>query len=189
MRRVQTLVPLGLLAVALGLSPGCPSVTPENDSGPGNGNDTGPVTGKCAPGVVVCSTATQCDDGDRCTTDFCDAGCCDNPSVDCDDDGLFCTGVESCDSNSGECVYGGNPCRSNETCDERRNRCVPTLPGELSVSITGCPNQLGQGDSTDLIAVTSNASGAVTYQWELLSGSGSLGVCRTSPACFSERIV
>lgn len=167
-------MPLAILTVALGLSPGCPSVAPDNDSGAGTGNDSGPATGQCAPGVVNCSTDTQCDDSDPCTTDFCDAGCCDIASVDCDDDVLFCTGVESCGPDTGVCVSSGNPCRPNEICDEPSNRCRPELPEELSVSITGCPNQLNQGDSTALVAVTLNASGTVTYQWELLSGSGSL---------------
>jgi hypothetical protein len=41
--------------------------------------------------------------------------------VTCDDDGLFCNGVESCES--GTCVSSGDPCGADETCDESTDAC------------------------------------------------------------------
>lgn len=172
MHRFKTQVPLAIFAVVLGLSLGCPPVTPDKNGGSGGDTDTG--AGQCDSGILDCSTDTQCDDGDSCTADSCDAGCCDSAAIECNDDGTFCNGVESCDPDTGACVSSGNPCRPNESCEEPQGRCRPEQPGELSVSIAGCPKTLSQGNTVDLVAATSNASSTVTYQWELLHGSGFL---------------
>ncbi|UCC29374.1 MAG: hypothetical protein JSU86_14375 [Phycisphaerales bacterium] len=69
---------------------------------------------------------TDCDDGDLCTIDSCDSatGCFVEPRV-CDDDGVFCNGVEECDSATGLCVSAGDPCAQGENCDEANDECRP----------------------------------------------------------------
>ncbi len=52
---------------------------------------------------------------DRASGDPCDG-------VVCNDDGLFCSGIESCVS--GTCVSNGDPCSANQTCDEQRDACA-----------------------------------------------------------------
>lgn len=94
-----------------------------------------------------CVGAGDCNDGDACTADTCEAGSCAHAlmvcddevgctddtcvagncvftpnNADCADDGLFCNGVESCDVQSG-CVSSGDPCSVGELCDEMMDSC------------------------------------------------------------------
>ena len=142
---------------------GCPP-------GSRSGDDCG---GQCAPGVTQCALVSQCDDGDLCTNDECDSGCCKNAPVRCEDDGQFCTGAELCDGATGRCVSTGTPCGAEEWCDEIEDTCTPDESG-LSVTIEGCPSQLAPGESIDLVAVPSESSSVLAFQWELLDGQGSL---------------
>ncbi len=156
MARLWGLGFLGLIAVAsLGGTPGCPFLPPPQ---------------RCDSGIETCTTDEDCADGDPCTDDVCSIGCCRNTLIDCDD-GLFCTGTESCNGATGECLSTGHPCEPREACVEP-DRCIPV---DLSVSVTSCPPLLSQGATAVLAAEASSATGPVTYTWELLGGSGTLG--------------
>src|SRR5438093_1200596 len=83
--------------------------------------------------VSACTTAADCDDGNACTTDSCDAGACAYATIadcvpcttaaDCDD-GNACT-TDSCDA--GACAYATIadcvPCTTAADCDDR-NPCT-----------------------------------------------------------------
>ncbi|UCC30743.1 MAG: hypothetical protein JSU86_00400 [Phycisphaerales bacterium] len=75
---------------------------------------------------VECLSAANCEDGNICTDDVCDAfGACDNPdnTIPCDD-GSFCTAIDEC--SEGGCVGTGYAC-PDEVCDEANDRCVECL--------------------------------------------------------------
>ena len=76
--------------------------------------------------IDLCETDEDCDDDDLCTTDACVEGeCVRTLVVECEDDGLFCTGEEACDPDTGECVSGGDPCEADGLlCDEENDGCV-----------------------------------------------------------------
>jgi hypothetical protein len=111
--------------------------------------------------VPECSSDSDCDDGNDCTIDECNAKVCDNTPVadgtecgdelfctvdascvagecvgtarDCDD-GEFCTGVESCDEEGDECVSPGDPCTFPEACNEDEDVCKePPVPCNISI--------------------------------------------------------
>lgn len=71
----------------------------------------GTMSVSCSPdgGGGGCSDASDCDDGDLCTTDQCDAGTgiCGFVPITCDD-GDDCT-IDTCDSGSGACVSDPDP--------------------------------------------------------------------------------
>jgi hypothetical protein len=80
----------------------------------------------CAAGESCCGDGTcmDCDDGNPCTADSCDAsagGCVHTPldGTPCDD-GDFCTGTEVCVA--GTCESSGDPCVASTVCDV--TRCV-----------------------------------------------------------------
>jgi len=80
----------------------------------------------CGPGESCCGDGTcmDCDDGNPCTEDSCDAaagGCVHMPldGTPCDD-GDFCTGTEVCVA--GTCDSSGDPCTAPTVCDV--DRCV-----------------------------------------------------------------
>jgi hypothetical protein len=87
-----------------------------------------PVPDAWLPDAHRC-TAAECDDGNPCTDDVCDAasGMCTrtNNTASCDD-GMFCNGLDAC--SGGTCVHAGNPCVGSTTCSERTTSC------------TGCAN-------------------------------------------------
>ena len=108
-------------------------------SGPDTGSDpTGSPTDPLPTGdtgePTQCQSAADCDDGDSCTEDTCEAtGICAHVPVVCDD-GLDCT-ADSCDPVSGQCVYepddalcdDGDACTGLETCDAVAG-CVEGTP-------------------------------------------------------------
>ena len=47
-------------------------------------------------------------------------------TVECENDAIFCNGVEACVD--GKCESNGNPCAVSETCDESHEACVPAAP-------------------------------------------------------------
>lgn len=78
----------------------------------------------------VCTRSSQCDDGVRCTMDYCaaDGRCVNLPDQGACNDNVFCNGVEQCDMRRG-CV-GGTPiaCDDQYTCtldrcDEATQMC------------------------------------------------------------------
>jgi hypothetical protein len=66
----------------------------------------------CADRDTVVVTVRDRDRGDSCD------------GIVCEDDGLFCNGVESC--SGGFCVSSGSPCGAGEACDEAADTCTPT---------------------------------------------------------------
>eukprot|EP01117_Protostelium_nocturnum_P020244 TRINITY_DN9013_c0_g1_i1.p1 TRINITY_DN9013_c0_g1~~TRINITY_DN9013_c0_g1_i1.p1 ORF type:complete len:786 (+),score=139.32 TRINITY_DN9013_c0_g1_i1:122-2479(+) len=83
----------------------------------------------------TCSNHSDCDDGNPCTTDFCDitTNTCSNIEAKdgtlCDD-GFFCNGKDYCQS--GRCsIHQGSVCREEEKCLELESTCIP-LPRILS---------------------------------------------------------
>jgi subtilisin family serine protease len=69
---------------------------------------------------LPCAADADCNDGDPCTTDRCEAGRCAAPGS-CDD-GNPCNGVETCQPEAGGCVPGvqvadGTPCPDGTLCN------------------------------------------------------------------------
>jgi len=106
------------------------------------------------PSTVVdvneCSVAADCNDGNVCTTDACNAGVCEyaNNTLSCND-GLFCTSGDTC--SAGVCVGGANPCTTPLLCSESLDACVQCL------SAANCND--GNVCTTD----TCNASGSCVF--------------------------
>ena len=79
---------------------------------------------------VQCLTAANCDDGNICTADSCDAmtSACVHTSLtngtSCSD-GLFCNGAETCVA--GACVDNADPCTAGQVCDETADTCTLAL--------------------------------------------------------------
>ena len=104
--------------------------TPCPDGDVCNGEET------CQSGVCTSGTALDCDDGNPCTDDSCDAfnGCeySDVANGSSCDDGLYCNGAETCQG--GFCTDGTTPCEDAcEQCDEERdtcNWCIYDLDGD-----------------------------------------------------------
>jgi len=86
-------------------------------------------------------TSLDCDDGDLCTGDVCNGGVCENPLLDCDD-GDLCT-IDYCDLLTGcvtdpTCPDDGDPCTTD--CDPATGNCG-------SWPIPGCDDCGGPGAS------------------------------------------
>ncbi|MBN1774676.1 MAG: hypothetical protein JXB32_25670 [Deltaproteobacteria bacterium] len=94
------------------------------------------------PNCVPCTDAVDCEDGNSCTIDTCEAGgiCLNAPAVDgttCDDE-LYCTVEDAC--SAGVCTGGGSrdcsagvPTCNLGACDEDADRCTTTpLPDGTS---------------------------------------------------------
>lgn len=115
-----------------GGSTGCMSDGECDDGNVCNGSETC-VGGSCQAGVSL-----DCNDGDACTDDTCDAlsGCQNDPIV-CND-GNSCTS-DSCNSSTG-CVFAPiAPCCGNGTC-ELGETCVSCSADCFSGSGTACGN-------------------------------------------------
>ena len=95
-------------------------------AGPAAGLDITGAYGATTIGVDECVVNSDCDDGNVCTTDVCNAGVCQftNNSLACND-GLFCTATDVC--TGGVCVGGGGPCGGAQLCSESLNACVQCL--------------------------------------------------------------
>ena len=98
------------------------------------------VDDACKDGVCLPGAITDCDDGNPCTVDGCDAnGDCVNPPKGgpCDADGSSCTQDDACQG--GECVPGppldcddGNPC-TQDSCEAPLGDCLfAALPMEAT---------------------------------------------------------
>lgn len=104
------------------------------------------------PNCWTCTQDGECDDGNGCTDDACEAGQCSNTPVagtpDCND-GLYCTVGDFC--GGGICQPGGDrDCDDSErctvdSCDETNDQCQNTWqerPGEEGLTVTGtCVDQ------------------------------------------------
>ncbi len=117
------------------------------------GDDPCPDDGLYCNGDEACSEETDAcyHTGDPCVPDACDDendGCIPGTpcttDADCEDDGLYCTGVESCDTDLGVCVASGDPCTAPETCDEDLNECTEA-PGEHIYFTLGVDDLSGTG--------------------------------------------
>jgi hypothetical protein len=77
----------------------------------------------------------DCDDGDACTDDLCNAitGECAHVASPCEDDALFCNGVPECNRLSGACE-SRNPCLFVGPCDEDTDSCVDPYDSEQCLS-------------------------------------------------------
>ena len=78
------------------------------------------VSGTITVTAGACVTDEDCADGAACTADTCPAGICDYEDL-CEDDGLFCNGVEFCNLETGVCDHSGDPCPG--FCDEENDIC------------------------------------------------------------------
>jgi len=106
-------------------------------------------------GPPPCTSDAECDDGNPCTDDFCDAGSCSNPAYDCDDDDacttdhcqdgwcisepLVCNDnnactIDSCNPATG-CLNAALACNDGDTCTT--DSCEPAL-GSVYTPIAGC---------------------------------------------------
>lgn len=116
---------------------------------PGTSCDDGNVcngVSECSGTACKAGTALNCDDGDPCTTDSCDAvdGCkhVPNPGVACND-GDPCTTGEKCTA-QGLCANGMvNTCNDNQPCTAdacKGGECVhtPVTPGTTCNDGNGC---------------------------------------------------
>ncbi len=101
----------------------CTSDLDCNDGNACNGTEV------CVSGACLAGTAMNCDDGDPCTTDSCDAttGTCVHAPC---NDGNPCNGTETCDATG--CHLGApiqcsnnNACDGLETCDPTTGSCLP----------------------------------------------------------------
>ncbi len=89
------------------------------------------ATGTSRDLAVGCEVNADCDDGNPCTDDTCNAGICEYAyNTDPCDDGLYCTGTDTCDG-AGTCTHTGDPCAAGEVCDDSIDFCiqVPTVTG------------------------------------------------------------
>jgi uncharacterized delta-60 repeat protein len=104
-----------------GICAGTPVVCNDNNvcTGP---DHCDALTGNCAYPPL---TGTNCDDGDKCTTnDVCSNGVCAGTPIVCNDNNV-CTGPDHCDPATGQCVFppltgaacdDGDKCTTNDVC-------------------------------------------------------------------------
>jgi hypothetical protein len=91
-----------------------------NSNGPGGGSYSivGAIDNWRVRVNPFCSVAAECDDGDGCTNDACDAGACTETDVGCDD-GDACT-TDTC--SGGACAHAALDCDDGVDCT--RDACV-----------------------------------------------------------------
>jgi len=89
-----------------------------------------------------CSNNSECDDGDACNgLETCVSGNCQagDPVV-CNDDGLYCNGIEYC-NDDGKCMHTGDPCSSGFNCVEGNDTCTPVNCGDgVCGDVEDCDN-------------------------------------------------
>jgi hypothetical protein len=105
------------------------------------GSPCGGGTPQCSEptdACVECLTASDCNDGNGCTTDTCVAGACvfTNNTIACND-GVFCNGADTC--GGGTCsLHTGDPCVLPELCSEGTDACVECLSAANCDDGNGC---------------------------------------------------
>ena len=112
------------------------SVDPDCDDGDVcNGAET------CQAGVCVSGTNLDCNDGNPCTDNACDAqlGCQATNHTRACDDGVWCTLNDVCDG-AGSCVGAGSPCGGVclASCNEVQQACDPSPDGSACDDGTWC---------------------------------------------------
>lgn len=131
------------------------------------GSDAGrPIDGGDAPSTdtplspdapPLCEDATDCDDGEECTTDTCTAeGCTHTPRTGGCDDRVFCNGLDTCDATGACTVHAGSPCMGATTCDEARSVCAGC--GSDAECMGASTGAWGACTATDLCALTGTHS-------------------------------
>lgn len=111
----------------------------------GAGVDLGvDVTGTLGSATILieeCQANPDCDDGNVCTNDTCNAGVCEytNNTLGCDD-GLFCTNSDVC--GGGMCLGSGDPCVAPLLCSEDLDACVECLSGADCVDGNLCTDDV-----------------------------------------------
>jgi len=93
-------------------------------------------------GSDSCSVDSQCDDGNQCTTDTCDAGTCLNVALGCDD-GDACT-TDACDPGTGNCASTPVDCDDGVACTV--DTCNAST-GQCFSDDSGCPACAEVGES------------------------------------------
>jgi hypothetical protein len=140
-------------------SAGCGS---DGQASPDAGTDAGQDAGPRSP---ACTTEEDCNDGDRCTSDRCDAELgCIHELIDGDGDGYaegVCTGAASkggdC-NDTNETVYPGAP----ELCDGLDNDCDDTVDDEIvEVVCSRDADGDGFGWRTDVVAACNCPEGYI----------------------------
>lgn len=121
--------------------------------------------------ITECQNSADCDDGNLCTTDTCDASnlCVyTNNTLSCDD-GSFCTATDTC--TNGVCIGSGDPCPG-ERCNDVLDACVECLNSSQCDDGNPCTNNV------------CNASGDCTYPNNSLPCNDGL-FCTTTDTCSS----
>ena len=201
----------GLLAVGvLVMVGGCPPVIPDvgcvdnvdcDDGTFCNGDETC-VDGACVAGdppcdldmqrcdedddicIDFCETNEDCDDDDLCTTDACAEGECLYTLVECEDDGLFCTGEDVCDSDTGECVSSGEPCEDDGLlCDEGNDACVECLVDADCAEGETCVEGTCVADAGGCVTDADCADGETCVDGECVADAGPDGAALYATNC------
>jgi len=108
---------------------------PERDAGAMDAGLVRPVDGGPIDGGPPCRPG-ECDDGNPCTDDTCEAsGCVFSPNRASCDDGVFCNGTDRCAGGSCD-EHAGDPCAGMSTCDEVEATC------EGCASDADCPDEI-----------------------------------------------
>jgi hypothetical protein len=99
----------------------------------------GDVLGEC------CAIDDVCDDGNRCTANFCAEDACSSEPVDCDD-GNPCTNEVGCDPQTG-CIHEPVVCDAGHACQADTGACLP---------VGQCPCWLGTNPIDRVTAAAAN---------------------------------
>lgn len=131
----------------------------------------------CAIDCSACTVNADCDDGDSCTTDTCDAGTCFNTPLECSD-GDACT-VDTC--TNGVCSNDPLSCDDGDAC---------TI--DSCDSATGCSNEPINCDDANACTIDSCSGGSCVYDpvscddgdaCTIDSCDAALGCTYDEPAC------
>ncbi len=151
-------------------------ITDCDDEKPCTSDTCDPATGLCTNSEITCLEGEVCDNG-LCT------GCVEcTDDTHCNDDGLFCNGVERCGAD-GCCFSSGTPCETSkaincertefitleDVCDENHQACGGNLPGYLTLT-TSADTFIGGVDDDTLTAVYTGTSTSTINDGDILDG-------------------
>jgi hypothetical protein len=129
------------------------------------------VTDAVDPDVVQpCATHVECDDGDPCTGDFCEAGVCTHQIKDCSDANA-CT-LDLCSPETGQCAYELVDCDDGNECT--LDSCKPATGCETIELADCCPADVVaawdfEGEVPGLEITNLAAGGSPDVTWSLSS--------------------
>lgn len=182
-RCMTTLATVVLLSLGAGCDP-CLN-NPCDDGLACNGIETCTTNGgsvECGDGVPIectapktclepggcnqsCTTDEECEDGDPCTSDTCDAATSECINVpDCSaiacscDDGDACT-VDACNQSTGDCDNTPVECPTGQTCDSTTGQCAGGGTGTATTLLGAVGTYSGSnicGDDDDQVTLTDN---------------------------------